>query len=102
MHLAHQGRSHKGALSREFSNNPLLTNTNYLDSKYVCGIPSSPIPQLGGSSQWILGIVHQGTSRSSVEAMPYLPLVLQRAREGGHFGEDWRSGEGVVKTCSVV
>lgn len=31
-------------LQREFSNNPLLTHTNYLDSKYVLGIPSPPHP----------------------------------------------------------
>lgn len=83
-----------------FFGNPILKKTTSWIPD-VC----TEFPGWGGSSQWFLGICHQGASSPHAEALHhYFPLFLTKRSGKGtaYSGEGWRRAEAILKSCNVV
>lgn len=101
---------HQGTQSRGHCHPMGPPATHYLqtqlDSKCVLGLSKQPCPTAEAASvnRSILGICHWGTHRQPLKAMPPFALVFTKGVGRGpfHSDEGWRSGEGILKNCSVL
>lgn len=100
--VVQQGTQPRGPREREPPSSPLLTNM--VSFQTCAGHVAAAVPQLRRLQPTDPGACRWGTDRQPVKAKPLFALVFPTGMGRGPFDSDegWRSGEGILKNCSVL